>query len=100
MNIWRWVVRTVVVFVCTASMARAGVYLTSYNFTTTSLPTIYTNESLPYPYKLRAKIQPNYQAVEVWNVSSTPLQSVPGPGTYTVELYWVKYASDYYTVVD
>jgi hypothetical protein len=83
-----------------APAAQATVRLTAYTFSTDNLPYIWSDEALPPPYKLRAKIQPNYHATDGWNNHYTKLWSVPGTGYYTVELYWVKYAADYATVVE
>jgi hypothetical protein len=94
MNIRRWAMLPLAVIGFVSSTARGGVYLTSYTFTTTNLPFIYTDESLPPPYKLRAKINGDYHATDLFNNNSTQLQSVPGPGIYPVDLYWVKYNPD------
>jgi uncharacterized repeat protein (TIGR02543 family) len=82
------------------SAARAGVYLTSYSFATNNLPQVYTNESLPSPYRLRAKFAGNYHAANGWNNNWQTLEGVPGAGSTTVELYWVKYASDQTTILE
>jgi len=39
-----------------ATISQAGVYLSSYTFSSANKPYVYTNESLPSPYKLRVKI--------------------------------------------
>ncbi len=79
--------------------ARAAMWLSATTFPLNDLPYIYTNESLPYPYKLRAKFQPNFHGIDGWNNNGGRLTSVPGVGSFTVELYWVLYASDYATAV-
>lgn len=78
---------------------QAGVYLTSYAFNQSSPPQVYTDEAMPQWYKLRVKILnvPNYphgfHAIDTFNNSWTALQVLPSPGTYTAELYWLKYDS-------
>ncbi len=94
MNLRRWVTMAWVFAALSVCSVRATVHLSSYNFTTNNLPSIYTDEWLPEPYKLRAKIQPNYHATDGWNNNWAQLWSVPGAGSYTVELYWVKYDYD------
>lgn len=100
MNIRRWAILALAAVGLCSSLAHAGVYLTSYTFPTNNLPYIWTDEVLPPPYKLRAKIQPNYHATDGWNNQNTQLWSVPGTSYFTVELYWVKYASDYSTILE
>ncbi len=89
----------VILFVA-ANALKATVFLSSYTFTPGNLPYIYSNDSFGTPYKLRAKIWPNYHATDGWNNNWNQLWSVPGPGTYTVELYYVKYDWDYYTIIE
>jgi len=73
------------------------VYLSSYNFTTTNLPNVYTTaEALlqedPPTYRLRVKFIANdYHAVNEYNNNGQQLEGVPGVGTWTVGLYWVLY---------
>lgn len=89
----------VILFV-TVNATRATVFLSSYSFAPNNLPYIYSNDSFDTPYKLRAKIWPNYHATDGWNNNWNQLWSVPGPGTYNVELYYVKYDWDYYTILE
>lgn len=85
---------------------RADVYLSQYNFSVYERPSVYTDETLPLPYKLRVKIigVPGYpdgfHAVNGWNNNYETLQGLPPAGTYQAKLYWVKYASDYSTLLE
>jgi hypothetical protein len=91
---------------CVAATTQAGVYLSSYTFSSANVPYVYTNESLPIPFKLRVKIigvpgYPNgFHAVQNYNNNYYSLESLPTPGTYTVALYWLKYASDWTTLLE
>jgi hypothetical protein len=99
----KWLCRFVLlaaVWMAASSVSQAGVYLTSYNFPSNSLPQIYTNDSLPTPYRLRAKFAGNYHGTNGWNNNGHAIESVPGTGWTTVELYWVKYASDWSTILE
>lgn len=89
----------VVVGIAAAPVSRAGVHLTDYNFPANSLPQVYTDESLPIPYRLRAKFAGDYHAANGWNNNGQTLEGVPGIGWTKVELYWVKYAGDYSTIL-
>lgn len=74
------------------SAAHAGVYLSSTNFSASNLPSIYTDEGMPATYRLRCKFQPgDYHCTQAWNNNWQQLQSVPSPGNYTAEVYWLKY---------
>lgn len=84
----------------TVNVAKATVFLSSYNFTPNNLPYIHSNDSFSTPYKLRAKVWPNYHATDGWNNNWNLLWSVPGTGSYTVELYYVKYDWDYTTILE
>ena len=72
-------------------LAPAAVNLSSNVFTSTNLPYVWTDEPLPAPYRLRVKIGGTYHATSLYNNSWTRLESVPAPGTYLVETYWVLY---------
>ena len=80
--------------------ARAGVYLSSTTFSPSALPYVYTNESLPQPYRLRVKFSNGYHAVNGWNNNYQTLEGVPGTGAWGVDCYWVKYASDGVTITE
>jgi hypothetical protein len=80
--------------------ASAGVSLSSYTFTVDNLPYIWTDDPLPEPYRLRAKIAGNFHATSLFNNDWTQLESVPGPGTFMAELYYVLYDSDGSTLVE
>ncbi|MBM3853053.1 MAG: hypothetical protein FJ399_07840, partial [Verrucomicrobia bacterium] len=77
--------------------APAGVYLTSYSFNSSQPPLVYTDEVMPACYKLRVKILgvPGYgngfHAATSFNNDWVALQALPNAGTYTAELYWLKY---------
>jgi hypothetical protein len=86
--------------VLSGAPAHALVYLTSYNFASNSLPTIYSDDNFSGPYRLRAKIAGTFHATDLWNNNLTQLQGVPGTGTYIVDLYWVKYSSDFSTILE
>jgi chitodextrinase len=81
------------------SLAQAGVWLTSYSFAASHPPQVYTNDSMPSWYKLRVKVLnvPNsshgFHAANAFNNNNAILDAVPPPGTYTAELYWLKYDS-------
>ena len=83
----------------TAEATRASVNLTSQVFSSTNLPSVWTDEALPQPYRLRVKIGGSYHATSLYNNNWTRLESVPAPGTYAVELYWVLYAPADWTTV-
>jgi hypothetical protein len=82
------------------------VYLSHYTFSSANVPYVYTNEGLDIPFKLRVKIMgvPGYgngfHAAQAWNNNYYSLESLPPPGTYTVALYWLKYASDWTTLLE
>lgn len=102
----RWVVPVGVLFLVLASRICAGVYLTKYTFATNDFPMVYTNESLPTPYKLRVKIMgvPGYgdgfHAANSFNNNWCEIYPLPPPGTYYADLYWLKYAPDYSTLLE
>jgi hypothetical protein len=74
--------------------AHALVYLDSYSFPQNVPPAIRTTDSLTPQYKLRAKFNPGgIHAATTYNNNGVPLDSVPAPGTYSVDLYYVQYDS-------
>ncbi len=75
----------------TAGLAQGSVNLTSHAFTAANLPYVWTDEALPAPYRLRVKIGGTHHATTLYNNNWTRLESVPAPGTYLVETYWVLY---------
>lgn len=91
---------------CLGATAQAGVYLSHYTFSSANVPYVYTNEGLDIPFKLRVKIigVPGYgngfHAAQAWNNNYYSLESLPPPGTYTVALYWLKYVSDWTTLLE
>lgn len=88
-----------------ASVGQGAVYLSFYNIDTNLRPVVATNEALSAPYKLRVKVigVPGYpdgfHAANGWNNHNSIVDAVPPPGNYLAQLYWVKYATDYNTVV-
>ena len=90
---------------CLGSIAHAGVFLDYYTFSSANKPRVYTNEPLSVPFKLRVKIigvpgySDGFHAVQSWNNNYYSLESLPTPGTYTVALYWLQYASDWQTII-
>lgn len=92
------------------STGRAEVTLSSYSFAADNLPTIratatdiadaMTAAGTGGFYRLRAKITglpygPGwYQSIDSINNNNARLASVPGTGTFPVELYWVAYSSN------
>lgn len=77
--------------------AHAGVYLSATSFTSNNLPYVWTDEAMPTYYKLRVKISGgaggDFHAANAFNNSWTRLDSCPIPGSYHVDLYWIKYDS-------
>jgi len=87
-----------------AARLSATVYLSATTFAPNTPPYVWTDESLPAPYKLRVKILSvpgvgDLQAVNAWNNNNETLETVPAPGVYSAQLYWVKYTSDMSTVL-
>lgn len=78
---------------------RAAIHLTSHLFAADNLPYVWTDEALPPPYRLRVKIGGSHHATSLYNNNWTRLESVPAPGTYLVELYWVLYDPADWTTV-
>lgn len=83
----------------TTGTAQATVYLTSHVFAANNLPYVWTDEAIPAPYRLRVKIAGTHHATNLYNNNWTRLESVPAPGTYLVELYWVLYDPANWTVL-
>jgi hypothetical protein len=85
--------------------AGAAVWLDSYSFPQSQPPSIWTDESMPPNYRLRAKFAdvPGYEAFGFHAATSDSnhgflLDALPPPGTYPVDLYWVKYDSSWAVV--
>src|SRR4051812_28795161 len=77
-----------------AGVLRADVYLSSYNFDVNSRPTIYADDVPAAPYRLRAKIATpsgDFHAATSYNNNNLQLDALPPPGTYGIDLYWVRY---------
>lgn len=100
MHLLRFTAWAALVLTIGAASVRAGVYLTSYQFSAADLPSIWSDDGLEEPYRLRAKIAGFYHATDLYNNQLTPLESVPAPGTYPIELYWVRYDADWSTVLE
>ena len=91
MNLPAKLLLTALLLLGSRGAAPAAVNLTSNVFTSTNLPYVWTDEPLPAPYRLRVKIGGSYHATSLYNNNWTRLESVPAPGTYLVETYWVLY---------
>ncbi|MFM9032028.1 MAG: hypothetical protein ACKOTF_15410, partial [Opitutaceae bacterium] len=89
MNFTSKLLRVALLLLVSAEAARGAVNLTSYVFNSSNLPYVWTDEPLPAPYRLRVKIGGTYHATSLYNNNWTRLESVPAPGTYLVETYWV-----------
>lgn len=91
---------------CAASAARGAVWLSSTSFAANALPTIHadaaelaTAQAQAGPggyYKLRAKFivpySPGYHhGIDAVTNNGQRLTGSPGPGNYTVDLYWAAY---------
>lgn len=85
--------------------ARAGVYLSATSFASNNVPYVWTDETMPAYYKLRVKFNgvPGYgsgfHAANAMNNSWTALDACPPQGSYSVDLYWLKYDSTGTSVV-
>ena len=82
--------------------------LSAYQFGEDDVPTIFTTNEMGATnastwYKLRCKIldgsENGFMATEAINNSGLPLEQLPPPGTYSVELYWIKYSNGGSTAV-
>jgi hypothetical protein len=73
------------------------VLLSSYTFSAANPPTISTAEPMPARYRLRMKLWQGgveHHLATTWQNNQLPIDSVPAslpPGTYSVDLYWLKY---------
>lgn len=80
-----------------AAVSAAQVALSSYAFSPLTPPIISTDEPMPQTYKLRAKFigvpgyVDGYHAATSWQNNGYQLDMLPGAGTWTVALYWLKY---------
>lgn len=98
MTLTRTLFTTLALGLATAGVAGGSVNLTSHVFSSANLPYVWTDEALPAPYRLRVKIGGTHHATTLYNNNWTRLESVPAPGTYLVETYWVLYDSANWSV--
>src|ERR1017187_6490657 len=95
----------IILWLASAGIASANVWLSTYNFALADRPsvTIWTDETLTSPYRLRAKFndgsQYGFHAATAYNNYGGALDALPAPGTYSVALYSVQYAQDGITVL-
>ena len=95
----------IILWLASAGIASANVWLSTYNFALADRPSvqIWTDETLTSPYRLRAKFidgsQYGFHAATAYNNYGAALDALPAPGTYSVALYSVQYASDGITVL-
>lgn len=99
MNLPAKLLLTALLLLTSGGLAPAAVNLTSNVFNAANLPYVWTDEPLPAPYRLRVKIGGTHHATNLYNNNWTRLESVPAPGTYLVETYWVLYDPADWSVV-
>lgn len=99
MNLISKLLGVALLLLVSTEVVRGAVNLTSYVFTSSNLPYVWTDEPLPAPYRLRVKIGGTHHATNLYNNNWTRLESVPAPGTYLVETYWVLYDPADWSVV-